>query len=111
MDGSFHKCRKLYLPEFDFQPNDAYCAKDLLPILKGSKTCSHMNPVWIHRRELPRLRELHRKAEREQEKKKQRVEVEKKFKCLRCDGNALKVGESVVCLSNVEHEFPAEIYA
>jgi hypothetical protein len=108
-DGSFHRCRKLYSPEFDLQPNDAYCAKCLLPILKGANTCNHMNPLWIHRRELPRLRELRRKAERAQEKE-QRVEVEKKYKCLRCDGNALRIGASVVCLSDVEHVFPAEIY-
>jgi len=108
-DGTLHKCVKMYLPEYDIQPNDAYCAKDLLPILRGTKTCSHLNPVWIHKHEVPKLRELRRKAERAQGRG-ERVEVEKKYKCLRCEGNALKIGDSVVCLSDVEHEFPAEIY-
>jgi hypothetical protein len=69
-----------------------------------------VRPVLVRRVEIPGLRKLAKQIKRRNEKSEQ-IELNRIYRCMICGGNAVKTGDSVVCLGDDNHVFSLELYS
>lgn len=119
-DGQIHRCN---IPDSTMNLRDAVCMQCWLPLVSNRKQCICVSPVLIHKSRAKELRFRLKRAERDAERAHRQAEVEKAiaeknllkkarriYKCVLCDGEAIKVGDSVVCIRDMSHTFTLDYY-